>query len=214
MAVNIKDINIENIDDWPIAIRLACISIVFVLIFAAGYWFLIQSSIDQLDRAEKKELALKNKINIRIDQTSNLVAYISQMNELNKMFEGLLGQLPDKKEIPALLEDITMVGLQSGLVFKLIRPSPGKVTEFYETIPIQIEVEGTYDQLGEFAGGISSLSRIVTIADFSIKLFSGNEKDVKDKALVMNISAKTYRYLTLAEQKSYAAAKRAKGRKR
>ena len=208
MALKLNELNFENIDEWPIVIRTACVVVIFGIISFLGYWFLIESSMGKLAIYEKKENKLKNDLKISINKTANLPEYINQMKQLDAMFLNLLNQLPNQKEIPALLEDITSVGLKAGLTFNLIRPSTGKRKDFYEIIEIEIEVEGTYDQLGEFAEGIAALSRIVTIQDFTVNVVSDNkDKNIADKKLIMRISANTYRYLSLAEQKIQAEEK-------
>ncbi|MDC0535859.1 type 4a pilus biogenesis protein PilO [Francisellaceae bacterium] len=217
MTVKINEINLENIDEWPMIVKGFFGVIVITAIACAGYFFLIQSSIDKLSLLEKKEDTLKKELKTSINKTANLSEYIGQMQQLRFMFDSLLSQLPDKKEIPGLLEDITSVGLRSGLVFNLIRPSDGKITDFYETISIQIEVEGDYDQLGEFVEGIEALPRIVTIKDFSVNVISKGKADSPDNKLVMNITANTYRYLTIQEQSVQAKKKleaKLKARKR
>jgi type IV pilus assembly protein PilO len=217
MAIKLNEISMENIDEWPIVIKGFCGLIVIIAIACAGYFFLIQSSIDKLSSLEKKESSLKKELKTSINKTANLSEYIGQMQQLRFMFDSLLSQLPDKKEIPGLLEDITSVGLRSGLVFNLIRPSDGKITDFYETISIQIEVEGDYDQLGEFVEGIEALPRIVTIKDFSVNVVSKGKADNPNNKLVMNITANTYRYLTIQEQSVQAKKKleaKLKARKR
>ncbi len=207
MAIKLNELSLENVDEWPIVVKGFCGLIVFIAIACAGYFFLIQSSMDKLSVLQKKEITLKEELKSSINKTANLSEYIGQMQQLQIMFGSLLSQLPDRKEIPGLLEDITSVGLKSGLVFNLIRPSEGKVTDFYETISIQIEVEGDYDQLGEFVEGIEALSRIVTIRDFSVNVISKGKSDDPNNKLVMNITANTYRYLTIQEQSEQAKKK-------
>jgi type IV pilus assembly protein PilO len=61
--------------------------------------------------------------------------------------------------------------------------------EFYIELPIAIEANGSYHDLGAFVSGMASLPRIVTLHDFEIEM-SGDDSS----NLSMDITAKTYRY--------------------
>ena len=124
-----------------------------------------------------------------------MASYRIQQKEMEETFESILRQLPSDTEIPGLIEDITLVGLENGLEFTSIDLQPEVVHEFYIEKPIQIVVSGGYHSLGSFVSDVSDLSRIVTLHDFTIspkgRLTGG---DVSGSHLNMVILAKTYRY--------------------
>ena len=65
-------------------------------------------------------------------------------------------------------------------------------------MPIQIRLTGNFHQMGEFVGAIAELPRIVTLHDVNIR--NANSKDTSGNNLVMDVTAKTYRYLDESEQ--------------
>lgn len=86
-------------------------------------------------------------------------------------------------------------------MFDLFRPDKETVKGVLTEQPIAIKVQGSYDDLGKFASDVSQLSRIVTLSNISIGPGQGGN-------LVMEATAKTYRYLDvneLAAQKAAAA---------
>jgi type IV pilus assembly protein PilO len=104
---------------------------------------------------------------------------------------ALLKQLPHKSEMDALLIDINHAGLGRGLQFELFKPAASEViSDFYAELPITVRVTGNYHDIGAFASDISQLPRIVTLNNISI---SPNTKT--QGGLVMNATAKTFRYL-------------------
>ena len=62
--------------------------------------------------------------------------------------------------------------------------------------PISIRLKGNYHQLGDFVSGIASLPRIVTLHDIEIK----PSTTADDSDLMLNVTAKTYRYLEDEEE--------------
>jgi len=90
----------------------------------------------------------------------------------------------------ALLIDINHAGLGRGLQFELFKPAASElISEFYAELPITVRVTGNYHDIGAFASDISQLPRIVTLNNISIA------PDSKNDGLIMNATAKTFRYL-------------------
>jgi type IV pilus assembly protein PilO len=78
--------------------------------------------------------------------------------------------------------------------------------DFYAELPISIKVTGTYHDIGAFASDVGKLSRIVTLNDISLTTAKGG-------LLVLDATAKTFRYLDeeeIAQQRKAAAKKGAK----
>jgi type IV pilus assembly protein PilO len=66
--------------------------------------------------------------------------------------------------------------------------------DFYAEKPIKIRLKGTYHEFGQFVSDIAALPRIVTLHDIAIKqALSG--ADSGNGKLILNVTAKTYRYL-------------------
>ena len=104
----------------------------------------------------------------------------------------------------ALLTDINQAGLGRGLQFELFKPGAEKMEGAFAELPITIKVTGNYDDIGKFSSDIAMLPRIVTLNDISISHYG------KGDTLVMDATAKTFRYLDereIAAQKKAANAK-------
>ncbi|MEM9624311.1 MAG: type 4a pilus biogenesis protein PilO, partial [Pseudomonadota bacterium] len=156
---------------------------------AGGYFVHITDKLTVLERAEAKELDLREEYEDKAGQAANLEALRQQKIEMEATFDGLLRQLPTDTEVPGLLEDITRTALDNDLTIESIDLQAERKTEFYIELPILVVVEGTYHKIGSFVSGVANLSRIVTLHDFSIK------PTADQPILRMEILAKTYRYL-------------------
>ena len=213
-----NNIDIKNAGNLPMPVKAVLLAALFLLLLAAGYYFLLSPELETLDQEKAKEQQLKDVFLQKKSQALNLEAYRAQMVEIEKTFGALLRQLPDKSQIDGLLTDINQAGLSRGLEFELFKPGNETQAEFYAEMPIAIKVQGTYHDLGAFASDISKLSRIVTISDVSVQPKSKDAKTVNaDTVLMMEAVAKTYRYLDAdeisAKQKAEKAAKSKAGGK-
>ncbi|HHF7365045.1 TPA: type 4a pilus biogenesis protein PilO [Legionella bozemanae] len=195
--INLSELTLENVGQWPVVVKTCVFMGVNILIIALGYWLIIQDNFAQYNKLKGQEATLKADFENKQRQLFNLPAYRLQLQVMMERFALMLKQLPEKNQMPGLLEDISKTGVASGLKFELFAPQPEVVHEFYVERPIKISVVGTYFQLAMFISRVAEMSRIVTLHDFSIAgLSSKDNKVVSEDELVMNITAKIYRYRT------------------
>jgi len=179
----------KKIGTWPALPKIGVLVFALLLIVAAGYWFDWSDQLERIDAEAQNEQQLKKTFVEKKTQALDLPAYRKQLEDIEKQFGALLKQLPGKSEIDALLTDINQAGLGRGLQFDLFKPAAEEtVREFYAELPISIRITGNYHDMGAFASDVGKLSRIVTLNDISLS--AG-----KDNALVMDATAKTFRYL-------------------
>ena len=184
---------------WPQGVRMGAAVLLFLLAAAGGYYYFVWDSLHpDLVAARAQETELLATLTEKAGKAANLQAYKDQLAEMEKSFGAMLRQLPNKTEVPNLLVDISQTGLASGLQEKLFQPQAEQRKDFYAELPISIRLTGGYHQMGNFAAGVAALPRIVTLHDIEIvpvNKESGNASD-----LVLNVTAKTYRYLDEEEQ--------------
>ncbi len=190
--VDFDDLSMENLGTWPTPIKALVWLLAFAAILTAGYFMVVKAQQELLAQEQTREVDLRKLYERRAEEAANLEAYRVQMAEIEKNFGVLLSQLPEDTEVPGLLDDISNVGVNNGLVLDFIGLQPEQRKEFYVELPITIEATGTYHDFGAFVSGVSSLPRIVTLHDFNIV----REKARGNQAgeLKMEVLAKTYRY--------------------
>jgi len=195
---------------WPIGVRVATVALLFVVAASAGYYFMVwKAQRPVLLEEREREGQLMESLTVKARRAANLDAYRAQLAEMEKSFGAMLRQLPNKTEVPNLLVDISQTGLAAGLEEKLFQPQGEIKMDFYAELPISIRLTGGYHEMGKFASGIASLPRIVTLHDVEITPASADRNATDPGNLILNVTAKTYRYLDEDEQ----AATDGKGKK-
>lgn len=121
----------------------------------------------------------------------------AEIAEVEARFREATTQLPEQKEIPELLRQVSNLGRDSGLEITLFRQQPERLQDLYAEVPVEVSVRGSYHQIALFFEKVRHLDRIVNISDIVIK-----NARLTDNGLQVDASffATTYRFLTEEEQ--------------
>ena len=186
---------------WPPLPRfLLCLFIAVAV--AAALWFIKLTDYEtELQTEKATELTLREDYKKKLQKAVSLDALKKQREQVQQYVIQLEKQLPSKAEMAALLSDINQSGLGRSLQFELFRPGQVVVREYYAELPIAVRVTGRYHDMGAFASDIAHLSRIVTLNDVAISMPQGKDKDrdIANGVLVMDATARTFRYLDTEE---------------
>jgi type IV pilus assembly protein PilO len=200
----LRQLNPKEIGSWPVLPKLIALLLLLAGIMAAGWFLDWTHQLDELNAAREKEAELRTKFLAKKEQAINLDAYRKQLADIEQSFGAMLKQLPNKSEMEALLSDINQAGLGRGLQFELFKPAAQEVmSDFYAELPITLKVSGNYHDLGAFTSDVAQLSRIVTLNNLAL----ATDKDGK---LVMDATARTFRYLDEDEVAARRKAEREK----
>jgi type IV pilus assembly protein PilO len=110
--------------------------------------------------------------------TRDLEKFKGQVEKLNEELKDALTQLPNEKEIPEILKNISSLGKESNLEFTLFRPKPEEPQQFYAKVPIELVALGNYHNIGIFFDKVSKLPRIINVVDFNMT----RAKEVKGRS--------------------------------
>jgi len=176
--------------------------ITFLVLCAGFYFFSYKPQAEKIgklrldiSKQEKRLAELKR----AAEQTKILEAEVAKSQE---EFDQMLALLPDQKEIPELLDNISRLAAQAGLENIFFQPQPEQVHDFYAVIPVRLDLVGTYHQLGVFLDSASKLHRIIKIDQLSLS------RQKETPSLQVNCTIITYRFLEKSEQKEAESKKK------
>jgi len=203
---DLQNLDPNNIGGWPWPIKLVIVLLVCAAVLGAGYYSDTQDQVLRLEREQRNEQSLKSTFQAKQRKAANLVPLKQLLARIKESFQDMLRLLPNKTQIEEVLVQISQSGLASGLEFELFKPVTEELRDFYAIRPIKIRVTGTYNQFGEFVSRLAKVERVVTQHDVRIK-----RVDAKNPTqLVMESTAKTYRYLDEEEQSALKEAAKKK----
>jgi type IV pilus assembly protein PilO len=149
--------------------------------------------VEAIQQSVQKHLAIAT-------QLDELKARLAALDETLKVAITLL---PETREIPELLTQISQLGLQAGLEFRLFKPESEKQADFYAEVPVSLTIFGRFHDLARFFDHLSQLSRIVNVTDIKIGLTKGGNT----QTLTTNCLLTTFRFLEPQEADGRKGAK-------
>jgi type IV pilus assembly protein PilO len=202
---------VERILDLPPRQRVfLVVGSVGLLLFFYAYLFYWPRVLLIQDREHQREMMQEDRDH-KAAMVKNLVQAQKDLQRLEGDLRRAVAQLPDTKEIPDLLSNISSLGRESGLEIIEFRQRPEQYEDFYASVLVDMVVRGTYHQVATFFDKVGRMARIVNVTDVNIK--SPVKPDSEAVILDTACSAVTFRFLDESERERIAKEKeKAKGR--
>lgn len=182
----------EKISELDANIKIISIIALILIPLITFYVAVYSPKNTQLTQLKKKKVTLLETIRKVERNAKDIGKRRAEMQEAQLMFQKASSLLPQKQEIPTLLEGISDLGRNAGLNIVSFKPGQENALEFYAEIPVSIELSGPYHNIGVFLDQISKMSRIVTVASLAI---SNPQKIEGEMILQSSIQLKTFRFV-------------------
>ena len=149
-------------------VKVLLVIILFALPAAAFYFLFLQPNLEEIDKLNVSKAKLETELrNVKI-KARDLPKLEAELAATQQIFDEKSVLLPKEKEIPQLLRDISSLGRNAGLDFLKFKPGANVPKDFYDEIPITVNVRGPYHNVGFFFDQVSKLERIVTVSNINI----------------------------------------------
>ncbi|MBW1645521.1 MAG: type 4a pilus biogenesis protein PilO [Deltaproteobacteria bacterium] len=191
------NLNLDFLQRLTTPKKILLLAAIVAAIGGLYYYFLFQPHYKKYTRLQKQYKKAQLTLNQTRQIASQLEKFEQEMQALQGEFKIAARKLPNSKEIPLLLMQITKLGKEAGLQFLLFKPLGEKPVNFYAQIPIDIEVVGGYHAVSSFFNQMCTMPRIVSLGNFSM----GNYQVVDGKDLISTkFQAITYTFKNNAKK--------------
>ena len=140
------------------------------------------------DQAKAKQIELSKAESV----AENLPTFEAEIKNLEGELKVALRQLPDSREIPGLLTDISTLGKNAGLDIKKFTPKAEVPRGFYAEVPLEIHFTGTFHQVVTFFDLVAKLPRIVNVGELKMTI---EDEDSEQTILKVEGKATTFRFI-------------------
>ena len=190
--------------EQPVAKKIGILAGIICLAYGLYFSFIYSPNSSVIANLEDSVQIARNEKLVKEKKAANMARLEKELRDMETKLKEAVAQLPDRKEIPDLLTNLSNKAREAGLEIVLFRPRNETFQEFYAEVPVDIVVRGGFHNAVGFFDEVGKLNRIVNIDNIEFR----NPKVVNDQ-MTMDISnlATTYRFLDDAERKKIAAEK-------
>jgi type IV pilus assembly protein PilO len=189
---------VEKLINLPMKQKMAALGLILVLLGAGFFFGLERPKLNELNSLQAKLEKVQSDVTETRRLANNLPKFRSEYEGLKRDLDNALTELPNSKEIPALLTSITSAGKSAGLDFLTFRPKPEVPRDFYAEVPVEISVAGPFVGIANFFVAVGNLPRIVNISNV---VFTDIKNDKGRNLVRVNCQATTFRFLDKKEIK-------------
>jgi type IV pilus assembly protein PilO len=191
-------LTIDSIIKLPTSRKVMILVGILCAIAGLYFYFFLNPKQEKLKDLNAKFVKLDADLKNYIAVTKDLEKFRAEEKSLNQKLSEALKQLPNEKEIPEILKNITSLGKESNLEFTLFKPKPEEPQQFYAKVPIELIALGNYHNVGIFFDKVGKLPRIINVVDFNMtRAKSANPKGKGEIENLLKTSClvNTYRFL-------------------
>jgi len=164
--------------------------VLFVCLLFAGYGFYVWMPVqEQIANTEKDKQLQEQRYRRNLRTANDLPRKKRQFEALKAQLKLARTMLPEKSQIPDLLEGVSHAGRQAGLEFETFQPLLEVKKELHAEVPVALTMTGSFSQVAVFLRTVGEMPRIVNVKNLSFSRGSGTQE------LTVSGKAVTYRLL-------------------
>jgi type IV pilus assembly protein PilO len=157
--------------------RKALLLVATLLILGGGFYFLQYKTMLTRAKGLRAEITKQEKRLADLKAKEKQIEIVKkEVAEAKEELSYYLAFLPDQKEIPGLLENVSRLGSEVGLENILFQPQAEQAHDFYAAVPVRLDLVGSYHQLGIFLDKVSKLDRILKVEDLNLTRQQANSQ--------------------------------------
>lgn len=145
--------------------------------------FIIIPKVGELSKTASVSGDLTEKINVVEAKAKRIDDISAKLDGLKKEDSHYAKGLPAEKEIPGLLESLSVMAKRSGIDIQSLTPYDvlpidGKNPQdvHYREMPLLLDAKGGFHQIGEFISNLQDANRYITVVDLRIQYDQKNPK--------------------------------------
>jgi type IV pilus assembly protein PilO len=171
---------LEVLQEKPWYVQAALFGVVALLLYL-GFWYFVTRGTRAATAAVNEEAARLQSANAGAQiAAQRLSEFKANYARAQADYEDLKALLPEQRELTMVLHNI-QERARGRLSLVRFTPKDEVQKDFYSGKPVEIEVAGSYNNIGQFFAQMAAYQRIVSITDFKITRADGDRRrDARD----------------------------------
>ncbi len=171
--------------------RVVLMLLLPAMIIVAAYFLLFDAQLREKKRLDTEAKGLRQELLKVTAMKNSMEKTRREYTSLKAELQYRLRQMPEEKEVPALLRQVSLTAQETKTHVKYFAPKESVPREFYLELPFEMKYTGLYHSIGYFFDGVRKLERIIHITSFSLEAKEAGSKGTLEGSCL----AKTYVFL-------------------
>ena len=194
----------------PIRIRYPAAAGILLTVLALYIFGVNSAQATELDALVQQKDALSATKSEKQAVANNLAKFEARYSALQESLGVARSMLPDNPDVPQFHAQVGNIARDMGLIIDRFEPKEETYGDFYAEIAFNMQVHGSYHEIGMFVDQVGRMDRIVTVSDLSMLT-----PKTESQKIILNgaFQVKTYRFLTDAQLLELEAVRKKEGKK-
>ena len=188
-----------QLDKIPTSQKMLLLLLLAVGIFVLFYLLLYSGLEEQIASAKTRINTLQDKRAELKAQSGDIDHLKTEIQELCQRQSSFIEKLPPRAEVGSLLQSIHQQAQLVGLQIDRFERKEDVPSTNYTTIPVEMRIQGTYDQIADFFYFVGRQQRVVNVRDISLTSKDADNQ-IGPPRLQVSCEVSTY-YTDLSTQK-------------
>lgn len=160
---------IRNIEKIPAIYKTIIVLAIAIALLSCFIYFLAKPQWETREQLQKEYSNLRNELDKVKAIKDDLEKHRREYRQMQEKLQDILKQLPETRDIPNLLRNITSVGEQTRLKIKYFEPKGIKHKDFYSELPFEIKFRGPFHATASFFDDVRRMDRLVNVTGFVLE---------------------------------------------
>lgn len=205
------DFSLDDLKKLSPKMKALIFCLVCLIVGYLYYMLLLEERLDKRANLGIKLTELQKQVEEKERFVAGLEKHRREVSELEAAFKQALTKLPNEREIAGLLASVVLAGREAGVEFLLFEPKlpekppavapppkgkpapPAQPENFYDEIPIKVQLAGRFHNTLSFFEGVAKLPRIVNVE--GIVMEGAKNVAGREKVLQTSCTIKTYKFV-------------------
>lgn len=155
--------------------------IIIALAFLIGfgmYFTVIKEKNEKIEIKKKEHQELQNKLNKTIAVVKRKKEAARKLKIVSAKWNQAKKMLPTEASISNLLTTLTKQSTNNEVKIKHLKPLGQNSKGKYDEIRIEMQIHGSYHEIGSFLASLNNMERIVNIRDLKLSPVSSKEEEM------------------------------------